>query len=115
MAWRFAYASEKYNLVYVEQQGCFYCEIWDEEIAAIYPKTPEGKFAPLLRLDITNYETEMSDVKPVGRIWDKADLWVLARKEFAEDTHQPKDHQPDEDSWAKGDQFVAPLDVFPFH
>lgn len=65
MAWRFAYASEKYNLVYVEQQGCFYCEIWDEEIAAIYPKTPEGKFAPLLRLDITNYETEMSDVKPV--------------------------------------------------
>ena len=65
MALRFAYASEKYNLVYVEQQGCFYCEIWDEEIAAIYPKTPEGKFEPLLRLDITNYETEMSDVKPV--------------------------------------------------
>ena len=65
MAWDFSYASEKYNLVYVGQQGCEYCEIWDEEIAAIYPKTPEGKFAPLLRLDITNYEAEMIDVKPV--------------------------------------------------
>ena len=64
-AWNFSYASEKYNLVYVEHQGCEYCEIWDDEISAIYPKTPEGKFAPLLRLDITNYETEMSDVKPV--------------------------------------------------
>ena len=64
-AWDFSYASEKYNLVYVAQQGCEYCEIWDEEIAAIYPKTPEGKFAPLLRLDITNYAAEMIDVKPV--------------------------------------------------
>jgi thioredoxin-related protein len=65
IAWEFLYASEKYNLVYVEQQGCFYCEIWDEEIAAIYPKTPEGKFAPLLRLDITDYEAKMINVKPV--------------------------------------------------
>ena len=64
-AWKFSYASEKYNLVYVEQQGCEYCEIWDEEIAHIYPKTREGKFAPLLRLDITNYEAEMNYVKPV--------------------------------------------------
>ena len=64
-AWKFSYASEKYNLVYVEQQGCEYCEIWDEEIAHIYPKTREGKFAPLLRLDITNYEAEMNYLQPV--------------------------------------------------
>lgn len=65
MTWSFAYASEKYNLVYIEQQGCFYCEIWDEEIAHIYPKTREGKFAPLLRFDITDYEAEMIHLKPV--------------------------------------------------
>ena len=65
MSWKFAYASEKYNLVYVEQQGCFYCEIWDEEIAHIYPKTREGQFAPLIRLDIANYEKRMDYVKPV--------------------------------------------------
>ena len=65
MPWQFAYASEKYNLVYVEQKGCFYCEIWDEEIAHIYPKTREGQFAPLIRLDISNYETKMDYVEPV--------------------------------------------------
>ena len=63
--WQFAYASEKYNLVYVEQKGCFYCEIWDEEIAHIYPKTREGQFAPLIRLDISSYETKMDYVEPV--------------------------------------------------
>ncbi len=65
MAWKFAYASEKYHLVYVEQQGCVYCEIWDEEIAHIYPKTPEGQFAPLIKLDISNYEIKMDYVEPV--------------------------------------------------
>ena len=65
MTWKFAYASEKYNLVYVGEQGCFYCEIWDEEIAHIYPKTSEGQFAPLIRLDITNYHNFMALIDPI--------------------------------------------------
>ncbi len=40
------------ELVMVEQQGCSYCEMWNEQIAPIYPKTAEGRFAPLRRLDI---------------------------------------------------------------
>lgn len=40
------------QLVMVEQHGCAYCAAWDKAIAPIYPKTPEGKFAPLLRTDI---------------------------------------------------------------
>lgn len=40
------------ELVMVEQDGCAYCARWDAEIAAIYPKTPEGEIAPLRRIDL---------------------------------------------------------------
>ena len=40
------------RLVMVEEQGCMWCARWNEEVSAIYPKTPEGKAAPLLRMDI---------------------------------------------------------------
>lgn len=39
-------------LVMVEEQGCVWCARWNEEIADIYPKTAEGKAAPLTRMDI---------------------------------------------------------------
>ncbi len=39
-------------LVMVEQPGCVYCALWDDTIAPIYPMTPEGQFAPLLRADL---------------------------------------------------------------
>ncbi len=35
----------------VEEAGCIWCERWNREIAAIYPKTPEGQHAPLRRVD----------------------------------------------------------------
>lgn len=47
------------ELVMVEQLGCAYCEQWDEEIGPIYPKTPEGKFAPLRRIDIDDVADEI--------------------------------------------------------
>lgn len=40
------------ELVMVEQRGCHWCERWDTEIASIYPKTDEGKRAPLRRVDL---------------------------------------------------------------
>lgn len=40
------------RLMMVEQDGCYWCERWDEELGAIYPKTAEGRAAPLLRHDI---------------------------------------------------------------
>jgi hypothetical protein len=40
------------QLIMVEQDGCAYCARWNAEIADIYPKTPEGKFAPLRRIDL---------------------------------------------------------------
>jgi hypothetical protein len=40
------------ELVMVEQIGCEWCKRWNAEIAPIYPKTREGEFAPLRRVDL---------------------------------------------------------------
>lgn len=40
------------RLIMVEEEGCIWCARWNEEIAPIYPKTGEGKAAPLQRIDI---------------------------------------------------------------
>ena len=40
------------RLIMAEEEGCVWCARWNEEIGPIYPKTPEGHAAPLLRLDL---------------------------------------------------------------
>ncbi|WP_412562397.1 thioredoxin family protein [Thalassobius sp. MITS945101] len=40
------------QLFMFESPGCHYCLQWKEEIGPIYPKTAEGKFAPLQMIDI---------------------------------------------------------------
>ena len=40
------------ELVMFEQAGCAWCEIFDREVAPIYPKTTEGQRAPLRRVNI---------------------------------------------------------------
>ena len=40
------------ELVMVEEDGCMWCARWNAEIAPIYPKTTEGKFAPPRRVEI---------------------------------------------------------------
>lgn len=39
-------------LLMAEEPGCVWCARWNAEIAHIYPKTPEGRSAPLRRYDI---------------------------------------------------------------
>lgn len=39
-------------LLMAEEDGCYWCARWDAEISHIYPKTPEGRTAPLERFDI---------------------------------------------------------------
>ncbi|MBF9033099.1 hypothetical protein HKCCE2091_02515 [Rhodobacterales bacterium HKCCE2091] len=41
-----------FELVMVEEAGCIYCARWNAEIAPEYPVTPEGRFAPLRRVDL---------------------------------------------------------------
>ena len=40
------------ELVMMEQDRCFYCELWHEQIAPVYPKTAEGNVAPSRRIDV---------------------------------------------------------------
>lgn len=35
----------------LEEHRCPWCERWNEEVGVFYHKTPEGKRAPLLRID----------------------------------------------------------------
>ncbi len=53
------------ELIVVEQDGCVYCELFNEQIAEAYPKTSEGKLAPLRRIDLHEpWPKELSQVKP---------------------------------------------------
>lgn len=40
------------SLVMVERAGCAWCARWNAEIAPIWPKTDEGRAAPLRRVDL---------------------------------------------------------------
>ncbi len=40
------------KLLMFEEDGCYWCAKWNSELADIYPKTQEGRTAPLVRLDV---------------------------------------------------------------
>lgn len=40
------------ELLMFEETNCYWCLKWEREIADIYPKTTEGKIAPVKHLDI---------------------------------------------------------------
>lgn len=61
-------AARAAELVVFEQKGCSWCQRFDREIAPAYPKTTEGKRAPLRRVDIA---------KPVPE-----DLGFIVRERF---------------------------------
>ena len=41
------------ELVMVEQPGCAYCRAWDNDVSEEYPKTAEGRAAPLVRVQLS--------------------------------------------------------------
>ncbi|MEH6738061.1 MAG: hypothetical protein V7695_05885 [Sulfitobacter sp.] len=45
-------ANAQSKLIMAEEIGCVWCARWNEEISEIYPKTGEGRAAPLERMDI---------------------------------------------------------------
>jgi len=45
-------AAAETRLLMLDQQGCEWCELWEEEIGVVYDKTAEGKRAPLMRASI---------------------------------------------------------------
>ena len=45
-------AERSVELVMLEQALCEWCDAWNEEVGLIYPKSWEGRAAPLRRVDI---------------------------------------------------------------
>lgn len=54
------------ELVMFESATCTWCDRWNEEIAPIYPKTNEGRCAPLRRVDIGDPRPQ--DLQGIERI-----------------------------------------------
>lgn len=54
------------ELVMVEEPGCVWCARWNDEIAPAYPKTDEGRFAPLRRVDIRAIPRDIETLRRVG-------------------------------------------------
>lgn len=53
------------ELVMLEQPGCAWCKRWNEEIAPAYPNTPEGRRAPLRRVDISRpWPQDLDGISP---------------------------------------------------
>lgn len=54
------------ELIMFEEAGCPWCARWNDEIAPIYPKTTEGKIAPLRRVDLHgDWPEDLPELKPV--------------------------------------------------
>ena len=48
------------TLLMAEEDGCRWCAQWHKEIAPIYPKTAEGRTAPLQTYDLHNNTPDVS-------------------------------------------------------
>ena len=49
-------AAAEVRLLMAEERGCIWCARWNDEIAPAYPKTAEGRAAPLYRYDLQSDE-----------------------------------------------------------
>ena len=54
------------DLLMFDSDICPFCEKWHEELGAVYPKTPEGKRAPLRVVDNDlKWPDDIGNVRPV--------------------------------------------------
>jgi len=54
------------ELVMFESDICEYCEMWHDELGAVYAKTDEGRRAPLRRVDIdANRPKDLSGLRGI--------------------------------------------------
>lgn len=50
------------ELIMVEEPGCMWCARWEAELGAIYPKTAEGKAAPLRKIEIRETKDDATGI-----------------------------------------------------
>lgn len=107
-------AADAAELVMVEQPGCTYCAEWHAVLGPIYPRTPEGAFAPLRRVQkaalnesgiafdrpvvYTPTFVLIEDEAEIGRIegypgedffWAMLGLMLRGKAGYAPDDHAP--------------------------
>ena len=63
------------ELLMFEQAGCHWCKVWNEEVGVAYPKTAEGRLAPLRRVDIHGNLPEDLSGLSVGRFTPTFVVW----------------------------------------
>lgn len=56
------------SLILVEESGCVYCAQWNTEVGLEYPLTPEGRSAPLRRIDLAERLPDGIEFKSKPRI-----------------------------------------------
>ena len=61
-----ANAAKSAELLMFESKLCEWCDKWREEIGAVYPKTDEGRIAPLRTIDV--YQTRPNKYAPIKGI-----------------------------------------------
>lgn len=49
----YSFTAQAAELVMVEEPGCAWCIKWERELGDIYPKTSEGKYAPLKKVELS--------------------------------------------------------------
>ena len=65
LAFMLALPAHAAELIMIEEPGCTWCKRWNEEIGVAYPKTEEGRIAPLRRVDISKpWPDELKDIRP---------------------------------------------------
>lgn len=100
------------ELLMIEESGCAYCAKFNREISVAYPKTEEGKAAPLRRLDLYDAWPEslshiepptftptfilLHDNKEVGRLlgYNGDEYFWFLLGELLEQIDQPTQQQP---------------------
>ena len=59
--------AEATELLMFHEEGCPWCEAWEEQIGTVYPKTEEAVRAPLRRIDISeDLPEDLKDLRPVN-------------------------------------------------
>ncbi|WP_119166794.1 thioredoxin domain-containing protein [Algihabitans albus] len=66
------------ELVMFESDACPFCQQWNAEIGGIYAETPEGRAAPLRRVDL--HEKPPDDLRNIQRSVIYTPTFVLLRQ-----------------------------------
>lgn len=89
----------------IEQDGCVYCEKFNREIAIAYPKTKEGKRAPLRRVNLDEkWPNDLSKIET--QQFTPTFILIENNKEYA----RLKGYPGDEYFWFLLNEMLAKLD-----